>query len=321
MLIFNKTYFHPSTFILVGIPGLEAAHIWISIPFCIGYITALLGNSAIMYIIKTDQALHEPMYIFISMLAFSDICTTSTIMPKSLCIFWFSSHEINYAACLIQVFFVHCLSAVESGILAAMSYDRYVAICYPLRYTSILTNQLIATLGIAILIRAATVEIIVIFLVQRFQCFKSIVISHSYCDLMAVVKLIYGDITPINVFGLFSAAFIIFFDVIAISWSYSKILRAVFRIGSKDGHLKALSTCGAHFVVIVVTYVLALFSYVSHRLGQENIPAHVHIFLANIYILIPTMLNPFVYGANTKRIRERVLRMFQCRKDHVPTLR
>ncbi|XP_029457714.1 olfactory receptor 52K1-like [Rhinatrema bivittatum] len=321
MLDFNKTYFCPSTFILVGIPGLEAEHIWISIPFCIVYITALLGNSVILYVIKMDQTLHEPMYILLSMLAFNDIGLASTIMPKLLGIFWFNSHEINYAACLSQMFFIHSLSAVASGILAAMAYDRYVAICYPLRYASILTNKLITKLGIAILIRAVTMEIFLPFLVRRFLYFKSIVISHSYCEQMAVVKLAYGDTRPNNAYGLFASAFIGLSDLMAIAWSYAMILKAVFQIGSKDARLKALGTCGAHFCVILIAYVLAFFSFLSHRFGQENIPAHVHVFLANTYVLLPAMLNPFVYGANSKQIRESVLRMFQQRKGHVPTLR
>ncbi|XP_029457712.1 olfactory receptor 52K1-like [Rhinatrema bivittatum] len=317
MLVFNKTYFRPSTFILVGIPGLEDEHIWISIPFCTLYFMALLGNCTILYIIKTDQTLHEPMYIFLSMLAVNDVGFCSTTVPKMLCIFWFSSHETDYVSCLSQIFFIHSLSVVESGILAAMAYDRYVAICYPLRYSSILTNKLIAKIGLAILIRAVIMGIFFPILVQRFHYFKSIVISHSYCEHMAVVNLVYGDTKPNNAYGLFVSMFIGLFDLMAIAWSYAMILRAVFKIGSKVARLKALSTCGAHICVILIAYVLAFFSFLSHRFGQQSIPHHVHIFLANTYVLLPAMLNPFVYGANTKQIRNKVLRMFRHGKGHV----
>ncbi|XP_029457715.1 olfactory receptor 52K1-like [Rhinatrema bivittatum] len=316
MSVFNKTYFRPSTFFLVGIPGLEASHIWISIPFCIAYITALLGNSIVLFIIKTDQALHEPMYILLSMLAFNDIGFSSTIMPKLLGIFWFNSHEINFTACLSQMFFVHSLSAVASGILAAMAYDRYVAICYPLRYASILTNILIAKIGLAILIRAVIIIMVLPILIQRLHYFKSIVISHSYCEQIAVVKLAYGDTTPNNIYGLVGSFSIGLFDLMIIAWSYAMVLRAVFKIGSKDGRLKALSTCGAHICAILITYVPAFFSFLSHRFGQENIPPHIHIFLANTYVLLPTMLNPIIYGANTKQIRDRALRMFHHGTGH-----
>ncbi|XP_030055165.1 olfactory receptor 52K1-like [Microcaecilia unicolor] len=313
----NRTYFRPSTFILVGIPGLEADHIWISLPFCTVYVIALVGNSTILYIIKADQTLHEPMYIFLSMLAVNDVIFSCTTVPKMLAILWFHSGEINYTSCLGQLFFVHSLSVVESGILTAMAYDRYVAICYPLRYSSILTNVLIAKLGLVILIRAVTLGVFFPILVQRFQYFESIVISHSYCDHMAVVKLACGDTRPNNAYGLFVSAFVGLFDLIAIICSYVMILRAVFKLGSKEARQKALGTCGTHICVILIAYIPAFFTFLAHRFGQETIPHHVHIILANVYVLLPAMLNPFVYGANTKQIRDRVLRMFQHEKGYI----
>ncbi|XP_015283941.1 PREDICTED: olfactory receptor 51E2-like, partial [Gekko japonicus] len=172
---------NPTTFILMGIPGLEAAHFWIAFPFCSMYVIALLGNVTVLCVVKREPTLHLPMYHFLCMLATIDLVLCTSTVPKMLGIFWFHSHTIGIKACVAQMFFIHGFSAVESGVLLAMAFDRYVAICAPLRYTAILTSSVIAKIGWAAFMRGIGFMTPLTCLVSRLPFCGSNVIAHSYC--------------------------------------------------------------------------------------------------------------------------------------------
>ncbi|XP_007444835.1 olfactory receptor 52D1-like, partial [Python bivittatus] len=295
-----------TSFFLLGLPGLESVQAWLSIPFCLIYTVALLGNATLLWVIWTESSLHQPMYLFLSILALTDMAMPTCILPKMLGIFWTSAQEITFAACLVQMFVVHALCVVESGTLTAMAYDRYVAICYPLSYTTLLTTKTVVRLGAAILIRAFVSILPVPLLVRRLPFCHSRHISHTYCEHMALVKLACGNTTPNNFYGLILSLLIVGGDLTFIFISYGLILQAVFHLPSVEARHKALGTCGAHVGVIFIFYTPGLFSFLTHRFGH-SIPHSVHIFLANFYLLVPSMLNPIVYGIKTKEIRGRVL--------------
>ncbi|XP_008592493.1 PREDICTED: olfactory receptor 52E4-like [Galeopterus variegatus] len=309
----NATSFtNPTTFILMGIPGLEHLHIWISIPFCLMYVVALMGNIVILFIIKTETVLHEPMFYFLSMLAITDLILSTTTFPKMLGVFWFNYHKIDFHACLTQMFLIHAFSGVESGLLVAMALDRYVAICNPLRHSSILTNSAVAKVGIVALLRGLVLMAPHPFLVRRWPYCQSNVVPHTYCEHMAVVKLACADISINSLYSLAVIIIIVGTDVTCISMSYIQILHTVFSLPSKDARLKTLSTCGSHVCVILIFYIPALFSFLTHRFSK-HIPLHTHILLANTYLLVPPMLNPIIYGVRTKQIRECVLQHFMTK--------
>ncbi|XP_050791349.1 olfactory receptor 52E4-like [Gopherus flavomarginatus] len=306
----NTTDFiNPSNFILLGIPGLETAHIWISIPFCTMYTIAILGNFIILLIVKRDPSLHGPMYYFLCMLAITDLVLSTSILPKTLSIFWFSSREIYFSVCLTQMYFIHCFTAMESGIFVAMAFDRYVAICDPLRHSTILTNSVVAKIVLAVVLRGSMLVLPYPFLARQWPYCRTNIIPHTYCEHIAVVKQACADIRVSIYYGLFLAVSGMGLDMFFITMSYIQILRAVFRLPTKDAQLKTFGTCISHLCAILSFYVPALFSYLTHRFGH-NVPLHFHILMANIYLLVPPMLNPIIYGVRTKQIRDRLLWLF-----------
>ncbi|XP_044524793.1 olfactory receptor 52E4-like [Gracilinanus agilis] len=309
MSAFNGTNVHPSCFFLLGIPGLENAHIWISIPFCLVYVLAVLGNCTLLFIIKSDPNLHEPMFLFLSMLSVADLMLTTTTMPKILSLFWFNDREIYFEACLTQVFLIHALSNIESGIILAMAFDRYVAICNPLRHSTILTYAVIQRLGLVIVLRGLVLLGPHPFMLKWLPYCRTNIIPHTYCEFMALIKLACAPTKIYRAYSLFVAFITAGLDFVIIICSYILILRTVFRLPSNDARLKTLSTCGSHVWVILISYTPAFFSFLTHRFGHHIAPS-LHIFVANIYVLVPPMVNPIIYGVKTKQIRERFLRIF-----------
>ncbi|XP_074840390.1 olfactory receptor 52B2-like [Carettochelys insculpta] len=305
----NQTFYVPVNFILTGIPGTEESHTWISIPFCMVYLGSLLGNSLLLFIIVTEQSLHEPMYLLLSMLAAADLLLSNTTMPKMLAVFWFRDGDISFAACLTQMFLIHCSFLIESGILLAMAFDRYVAICDPLRYTTILTKLVIGKIGLAVVTRSFCIIFPVVFLVMRLKFCRTIFVPHTYCKYMAISRLACEDITVNFWYGIIVAILVISLDALLIAVSYVLILRAVFQLPSKDARLKALRTCNSHVCVILMFYTPSFFSNVAYQFAQI-IPSYMLNLLANLNVLVPPMLNPIIYGVTTKEILKYVKKVF-----------
>ncbi|XP_024059650.1 olfactory receptor 52R1-like [Terrapene carolina triunguis] len=306
----NTTDFiNPSSFILLGIPGLETVHVWISIPFCTMYAIALLGNFTILFIVKREPSFHVPMYYFISMLAVMDLLLTTSTLPQMMDIYWFNSREIDFRACLTQMYFIHCFSAMESGIFMAMAFDRYMAICDPLRHSTTLTNSVVAKIGLAVVLHGGMLALPFPLLVSWWPYCRTNIIPHTYCEHMAVVKLACADIRISSYYGLFVAFSVSGLDVFFIATSYTQIIRVIFSLRTKDTRLKTFGTCGSHLCAILAFYIPRLFSFLMHRFGH-NVPLHFHVLIANMYLLVPPMLHLIIYGVRTKEIQDRLLRLF-----------
>ncbi|NXY16085.1 O52B2 protein, partial [Atrichornis clamosus] len=316
MLPFNLTSLTPATFILTGIPGMEQQHVWISIPFCSMYLAALLGNGVLLLIIWTERSLHQPMYLFLSMLAIADLTLSTTAVPKMLALFWFHAGEISFGACLTQMFFLHFTCSAESVILVAMAFDRFVAICFPLRYGAVLTPSIVAKTGLVALLRSFCIIFPCIFLLLRLPFCGHNVISHTYCEHIGIARLACADISANIWYGLMVPVTMIVLDLILIAVSYGFILLALLRLPSRTARHKAFHTCGSHICVLLLFYAPAGFTALTQRFGP-NVPHHVHILLANLYVLLPPLLNPVVYGVRTQQIREKVVKVFICPKGHL----
>ncbi|XP_067403114.1 olfactory receptor 52K1-like [Emydura macquarii macquarii] len=190
-----------------------------------------------------------------------------------------------------------------------MAFDRYVAICNPLRYATILTNSVIAKIRLAALTGAILLMVPLPFLLRRLPFCWSHNISHCYCEHKAVVNLAYADTRFNNVYGIIVTLFIVGLDLTFIALSYIKILRNVFSLASKEENLKAFGTCVSYLCAILMVYTPMVLSSIVHRFGHQ-VAAHIHILLANFYLLFPPMMNPVVNGVKTKQICDRVRLLF-----------
>ncbi|ELK31274.1 Olfactory receptor 52B4 [Myotis davidii] len=245
------------------------------------------------------------MYLFLSMLAGADIVLSTCTVPQDLAIFWFHAQEISLDRCIAQLFFIHCTYISESGILLVMAFDRYIAICYPLRYTTILTHVLIGKIGLTIFLRSYCTVFPMIFLLKRLTFCKTNILQHTGCEHMGLAKYSCDDIR-INIwYGFFVLMSTVILDVILICVSYMLILHAVFHIPNQQARHKALNTCGSHVCVIILFYGPGIFSALTHRFGHLISP-HINVLLASVCILIPPMLNPIIYGIKTKQIRDQI---------------
>ncbi|KAM9170924.1 olfactory receptor 51G2-like [Pangshura tecta] len=305
----NDTKFNSAVFLLTGIPGQDNIHRWISIPFCLIYVISILGNSVILFIIKIDPSLHKPMYIFLSMLAVTDLGLSISTMPTTLRLLLFKSREISHDACFAQLFFIHLLSHIESSMLLLMAFDRFVAISNPLRYASILSPPRIAGMGLFFVLRSVALIVPLPFLLKRFQYCRANVLSHSYCLHQEVMKMACSDITVNSIYGLSIELLMVGLDSLLIFLSYVIILKTVLSVASHAERLRALKTCISHICAVLLFYIPEIGLSVIHRFGNSS--SHfLQILLGYIFLLVPPLMNPIVYSVKSKHLRSRIIRLF-----------
>ncbi|NXF76320.1 O52I1 protein, partial [Sclerurus mexicanus] len=296
-----------SSFILMGVPGLESFSTCLGVLFCSAYVMALVGNGAVLLVTGLDKSLCAPTHRLLAMLAAIDMVMVTAVVPKMLSVLWLSSTEIGYVACFVQMFLVHSTTSEESGLLLAMAVDRYVAICHPLRYQTILSVQTIAQIGLAIVLRALLFMVPLTGLVASLPYCGSHMVPHFYCEHLAVAKLACADPAPAGLYSVAGSSLIVGMDVAFIAVSYAMILRVV--LGQKSRR-KALSTCGSHLCVVLLFYLPGLVSiYAQHFSSAVAAPARV--LLADLYLTLPTTLNPVVYSMRTRHIRQALLKMLR----------
>ncbi|XP_036599756.1 olfactory receptor 51E2-like [Trichosurus vulpecula] len=301
----NPCNFTHTTFILIGLPGLEAAQFWIAFPLLFMYVVALLGNCTVVFIVRTEHSLHAPMYLFLCMLAAIDLVLSTFTMPKILALFWFNSQEITFDMCLTQMFFIHALSATESTVLLAMAFDRYVAICHPLRHAAILTNTVTAQIGIVAVVRGSLFFFPLPLLLKRLHFCGSNILTHSYCVHQDMMKLAHADTMPNVIYGLTAILLVMGVDSVFILLSYVLIIKTVLSIASPEERHKAFSTCISHIGAVAIFYIPLISLCFVHRFGKRA-PPYVHTLMANVYLLIPPVMNPIIYSVKTKQIRKAI---------------
>ncbi|XP_044524773.1 olfactory receptor 51V1-like [Gracilinanus agilis] len=314
MFVLTSPNITSSLFFLTGLPGLEKSYTWISLLFFSIYAMVLLGNCMILHVIQTDPSLHEPMFYFLAMLAFTDLCMGLSTVYTVLGILWGIVQEITLDACILQTYFIHGLSCMESSVLLAMSFDRYVAICNPLRYTTILTNPRIIQIGVAILIRSFLFITPPIIRLKFFNYCRPHILSHSFCLHQDLLRLACSDIHFNSFYALALVICTLLLDSLLILISYILILHSVLAIASREERLKSFQTCVSHICAVLVFYIPIIGLTMVHRFGKHLSPL-VHVLMGNIYILFPPLMNPIIYSIKTQQIRSRIQRWFSLKKE------
>lgn len=263
----------------------------------------------IPFVIITESSLHEPMYYFLSMLSFTDLGLCLSTLVTVLGIFWFNVREISFDACIGQMFFIHGFTFMESSVLLVMAFDRFIAICNPLRYAMILTNSRIIAVGFAIIIRGTTALVPLLLLLKRLSFCRSHVLHHSYCFHPDVMKLSCSDTRINSAFGLAIVISTAGLDSVLILLSYVLIIHSVLCIASKEERKKAFGTCVSHLSAVAIFYIPMISLSLVHRFGKHA-PPFVHTLIANVYLLIPPVMNPIIYSVKTKQIRKAMLKVF-----------
>ncbi|XP_029435760.1 olfactory receptor 5B21-like [Rhinatrema bivittatum] len=264
------------------------------------FLVFLLGNLVIITVTCADPRLHTPMYFFLSNLSLTDICYSSTIVPKLLEIFLLENKTITYSRCFVQLFFFLGSTSVEAFLLTAMAYDRYTAVCDPLHYSIIMSQRLCVLL--------ATTSWMIGFLnsgtitasVTRLSFCDSNMINHIFCDLMPLLKLSCSDTAgPETV--LFVEGALISVPVFLVTLtSYKYIIAAILRIHSVEGKRKAFFTCSSHLTVVSLYYLSLFFMYLrpnsTYSLEKGKI-------MSVLYKAFIPMLNPIIYSLRNKEVK------------------
>ncbi|KAM8932239.1 olfactory receptor 5V1-like [Lycaon pictus] len=268
--------------------------------FLIIYLTTLLGNMLIITATKISLALHTPMYYFLSNLSFLDVCYTSTTIPVMLVNFFHRKKTISYEGCLSQIFFLVTCTGTECVLLAAMAYDRYVAICHPLQYPVLMSVKVCVFLVTGSWLCGLVNSVIHTVLAATLSLCGPNQISHFLCDIPLLLELSCSD-TSLNESVLhLASATIGLSPCLFTGVSYILIISAILRIPSAQGRNKAFSTCASHLTVVVIFYGMANFNYDKPREGYS---LDIDILVSVLFCVVTPMLNPIIYSLRNKEVK------------------
>ncbi|XP_055975687.1 olfactory receptor 7G2-like [Sorex fumeus] len=264
------------------------------------YLVTITGNLLILLAVVSDPHLHTPMYFFLSHLSFTDICISTCTIPKMLANIRAQTQSITYLSCLLQIGSVFTLGAFENFLLAAMAYDRYVAICHPLRYTAIMNPRLCCLLvGVSLLLSIGDALLHTLLVLPLSFC-SDLEIPHFFCEFSQVIKLACSDTLTNNVLFYFMTCLFGVVPVSGIILSYTQIISSVLKIPSVGGKFKVFSTCGPHLGVVFLFYGTAFGVYITSALLESSTKTAV---ASVMYIIVPQMMNPFIYSLRNKDMK------------------
>ncbi|XP_058413448.1 olfactory receptor 6C4 [Diceros bicornis minor] len=294
----NRTTF--TEFILLGLTNQPEVQVVMFIFLFLTYMLSVLGNLTIIILTLVDPHLQTPMYFFLRNFSFLEISFTSIFIPRFLTSMITGNKAISFARCLTQYFFAIFLGATEFYLLASMSYDRYVAICKPLHYLTIMSSRVCLQLVFCSWLGGFLAIFPPIILMSKVSFCASNVLNHYYCDYGPLLELACSDTSLLELMVIFLAVVTLVVTLVLVTLSYTYIIRTILRIPSAQQRTKAFSTCSSHMIVISLSYGSCMFMYINPSAKEEGA------FNKGIAVLITSispLLNPFIYTLRNQQVK------------------
>uniref|UniRef100_A0A8C3YIF3 Olfactory receptor n=1 Tax=Catagonus wagneri TaxID=51154 RepID=A0A8C3YIF3_9CETA len=289
-----------SEFILLGFSSRPEGQELVFGLFLVLYLVGAAGNLLIILAIGSSSPLHTPMYLFLSSLSLVDLCFISTTVPKMLVNVWTQTQSISYDGCLAQIYFCILLANMDNFLLTAMAYDRYVAICHPLHYTTMMSPRICALMLGSSWLLASCHSLLHTLLMARLEFCASNVIPYFFCDLVPLLQLSCTNTQLNQLMILLVGGLIVLIPFLSVLISYVHIASAVLKLPSARGRRKAFSTCGSHLTVVVLFYGTITGVYLSpsssHSADKDSLASV-------LYMVVTPTLNPFIYCLRNKDMK------------------
>ncbi|XP_045656714.1 olfactory receptor 9K2-like [Ursus americanus] len=295
-------------FILVGFRVRPELHILLFLLFLLVYAMILLGNVGMMTIIMTDPRLNTPMYFFLGNLSFIDLFYSSVIAPKAMINFWSESKSISFAGCMTQFFLFAIFMVAEGFLLAAMAYDRFIAICNPLLYSVQMSTRLCIQLVAGSYFCGCISSVLQTSMTFTLSFCASRAIDHFFCDIRPLQRISCSDPFIYRMISFSLSSIITLPTIIVIIVSYIYIVSTVLKIRSSEGRKKAFSTCSSHLGVVSVLYGTVFFTYLT----PDRFPELSKV-TSLCYTLVTPMLNPLIYSLRNKDVKEALKKLLEMK--------
>ncbi|XP_004617867.2 olfactory receptor 287 [Sorex araneus] len=288
-------------FILLGFPGPRSLQTGLFLLFLVMYLLTVAGNVAIISLVGAHRRLQTPMYFFLCNLSFLEVWFTTACVPKALATFSSQSRTISFAGCALQMYFVFSLGCTEYFLLAAMAYDRYLAICLPLRYSSLMTPGLCARLALGSWFCGFSAITVPAALIVRLSFCGSRVINHFFCDIAPWIVLSCSDTRAVELTSFGIAFCVILGSCFVTLVSYAYIIATIVRIPSAGGRRRAFSTCSSHLTVVLIWYGSTIFLHVRTSV-ESSLDLTKAVTVLNT--IVTPVLNPFIYTLRNQDVKQ-----------------